>query len=250
MTLKNKIALVTGASSGIGRAAALRLGMAGANICVNSWQDKEEAEHVVERLRENGCDSFQVQADVSNEDHVGTLIDAVLKRWGRIDILVNNAGISGAGPSFFELTGEDWDRMLTVNLKSVFLCCKAALPPMTEAGYGRIVNLSSTGGTSSIVTCNAHYAAAKGGIIAFTRRLARDFGQHNITVNCVAPGLILDTGFNMNMPEDKVERYVKQIPKSRPGYTRDVAGIITFLASDEADFITGQVIVVDGGATC
>ncbi|MBN1292794.1 MAG: SDR family oxidoreductase, partial [Candidatus Latescibacteria bacterium] len=101
-----------------------------------------------------------------------------------------------------------------------------------------------------IVTCNAHYGAAKGGIIALTKRLARDFGKDNITVNCVAPGLILDTGFNENMAEEKLNSYINQIPKGRPGYTKDVAGIITFLASDEADFITGQVIVVDGGATC
>jgi len=250
MNLSNKTALVTGASSGIGKATALCLGRAGARVCVNSWQDEKNAQDVVKLLQENGCESFQKQADVSEEKDVAELVETVLKRWGSIDILVNNAGISGAGTSFFEITGEDWDRMLKVNLKSVFLCSRTVLPHMIEAGYGRIVNLSSTGGMSGIVTCNAHYGAAKGGIIALTKRLARDFGQHNITVNCVAPGLIYDTGFNKNMSQDILNVYVNQIPLGRPGYTQDVAGIITFLASDEADFITGQIIVVDGGATC
>jgi 3-oxoacyl-[acyl-carrier protein] reductase len=250
MILKDKTAIITGASSGIGRAAALRFGSAGARVCINSWEDEERAQTVVKQLQEAGCECFQKQADVSDEDHVRALADDVIGKWGKIDILVNNAGISGAGTTFFDITGEAWDRMMRVNLKSMFLCSKAVLPHMIKAGYGRIINLSSTGGSSSIVSCNAHYAAAKGGVIALTRRLARDFAPHNITVNCVAPGLIRDTGFNETMPEDKLAVYVSQIPMGRPGYTRDVAGIITFLASDEADFITGQIIVVDGGATC
>lgn len=250
MILKDKTALVTGASKGIGKAAALRLGMAGANVCVNYRQDEQGARNVVSLLQKDGSDSFQKQADVTKEEDVKALVETVLDRWGRIDILVSNAGISGAGTSFFEITGDDWDRMLTVNLKSMFLVSRAVLPHMIEARYGRIVTLSSVGGVSGIVECNAHYAAAKGGIIAFTKRLARDFTGYNITVNCVAPGLIHDTGFNENMAEDKLAKYVSQIPKGRPGYTKDVAGIITFLASDEADWITGQVIIVDGGATC
>ena len=140
--------------------------------------------------------------------------------------------------------------MLAANLKSQFLVCRAVLPRMVERGYGRIVTVSSVGGVSGIVRCNAHYAAAKGGIVAFTKRLARDFGPHHITANCVAPGLILDTGFNEGMAEDIVVDYVKQIPLGRPGMTKDVAGFIAFLATDEASWITGQVIVVDGGATC
>ena len=250
MELDGKIALVTGASSGIGRAAALRLGSAGARVCVNSLDDGDNADEVVRLIREEGSDSFQVQADVSDEHEVGKLVAAVMNQWGRIDILVNNAGISGAGTSFFEITGDDWDRMLRYNLKSVFLCCQAVLRHMVEAGSGRIINISSTAGTSGIVRCNAHYAAAKGGIIAMTHRLARDFGEYDITVNCIAPGLIHDTGFNQNMTQDKLTQYVNQIPLGRPGYTVDVAGLIAFLASDEAGFITGQIIVVDGGATC
>ena len=250
MELDGKIALVTGASSGIGRGAALRLGSAGARVCVNSLNDGDNADEVVRLIREEGSDSFQVQADVSDEHDVGKLVAEVMDRWGHIDILVNNAGISGAGTSFFEITGDGWDRMLRINLKSVFLCCQAVLRHMVEAGSGKIINISSTAGTSGIVRCNAHYAAAKGGIIAMTRRLARDFGEYNITVNCIAPGLIHDTGFNRNMALEKLTQYIHQIPLGRPGYTVDVAGLIAFLASDEAGFITGQVIVVDGGATC
>lgn len=179
------------------------------------------------------------------------LVEEVLNKWGRIDLLVNNAGISGAGPtSLFDITSKIWDRIMDINLKSVFLCSKAVLPSMMEAEYGRIVNISSSGGISSIVSCNAHYSAAKGGIVAFTKRLARDFAKHNITINCVAPGLIRNTRINENMAEDKLASYLSQIPMGRHGLTKDVAGIVKFLVSDEADFITGQIIIVDGGATC
>jgi len=184
MNLKEKTALVTGASSGIGRAAALRLGEAGASVCVNDRSRKEEAEDVARMIRDKGCDSFVAMADVSREDDAARLVDAVAARWGRIDILVSNAGISGAGTTFFDISGGDWDRMLTANLKSQFLVCRAVLSHMVERGYGRIVTVSSVGGISGIVRCNAHYAAAKGGIVAFTKRLARDFGPHRITVNC------------------------------------------------------------------
>ena len=250
MQLGGKTALVTGASSGIGRAIALRLGAAGARICVNSWNDPDRAETVVQTLKSQGCESFQAQADVSREEDVTTLVQAVLDRLGGIDILVNNAGISGAGAAFFEITLSDWDRMVRVNLRSVFLCSRAVLPPMMEARSGRIVNIASTAGTSAVVSSNAHYAAAKGGIVALTKRLARDFAPYGVTVNCIAPGLIRDTGFNEHMTEERLAEYVRQIPRGRPGYTKDVAGLAAFLASDEADFITGQVIVVDGGATC
>lgn len=248
--LRDKVALVTGASSGIGKAVALRLAKAGARVCVNYERDVNDAQKVVDLLRNEGQDCFLKQADVSKQEDVTALVEAVVGRWGKIDILVNNAGVSGAGTTFMEITEEVWERMLNINLKSSFFCSKAALDYMMKEGYGRIINLSSIAGFASIVSSNAHYAASKAGIIALTKRLARDFASYNINVNCVAPGLIHDTGFNENMDSDVLAAYVRQIPKGRPGYTKDCAGIVMFLASDEADFITGQVIAVDGGTTC
>jgi 3-oxoacyl-[acyl-carrier protein] reductase len=204
----------------------------------------------VRQIRALGRESFQIQADISRGEDVEKMVQAVREAWGGLDILVNNAGISGAGTSLHEITDEVWERMMQVNLKGVFLCSRAALPGMVEAGGGRIVNIASVAGISGMLACNAHYAAAKGGIVALTRRLARDYAPQGVTVNCIAPGLILDTGFNEKMEVDRVGSYVRQIPRGRPGNTRDVAGLAAFLASDEADYITGQVIAVDGGATC
>ena len=250
MALTDKIAIVTGSSKGIGRAAAIRLAAAGTKVCINARKDVEGGKEVERTLRETGHECFFRPADVTDKDQVEALVDEVLGRWGKIDVLVNNAGISGAGPTFFDITGDDWDRMLTANTKGMFLMTQAVLPRMIEAHCGKIVNLASTARTASIVTANAHYTASKGAIVAFTRRMARDFARHGINVNCVAPGLIDDTGFNEKMSPERLAYYVAQIPLGRPGYVRDVAGIITFLCSEEADFITGQVIVVDGGATC
>ena len=250
MILTDKTAIVTGSSKGIGRAAALRLAAAGAKVCINARKDIEGGKEVERTLRESGCECFFRQADVTKKDDVQGLVDDVLARWGKIDILVNNAGISGAGPKFFDITGDDWDRMLTANTKGMFLVTQAVLPRMIEARSGKIVNLASTAGTASLVTANAHYTASKGAIVACTRRMARDFAPHRINVNCVAPGLIHDTGFNEKMSPEKLASYVAQIPLGRPGYVKDVYGIIAFLCSEEADFITGQIIVVDGGATC
>ncbi len=250
MTLDGKRALVTGSTSGIGRAIALRLAEAGARVFLNSFDDLDRAIKTLDEFKERGYTCMWKEADISSEEDVRALAEAVAAEWGGIDILVNNAGISGAGTSFFDIGGEDWDRMLRINLKGAFLCAQAALPHMIEAGAGRIVNIASTAGVSGVIACNAHYAAAKGGIVALTRRLARDFAPFGITVNCVAPGLILDTGFNEHMSPARMEGYLGCIPRGRPGYTRDVAGLAAFLASDEADYITGQVIAVDGGATC
>jgi 3-oxoacyl-[acyl-carrier protein] reductase len=250
MNLTGKCALVTGSARGIGRAAALRLGQAGARICLNARSDGSGGREVEQMLKSGGVDCFFHQADITQEDEAQALVAAVVARWGRLDILVNNAGVSGAGKTFFELTGADWDRMLTANTKGMFLVSQAALAHMAPARSGKIVNISSTAGTASLVTASAHYSASKGAIVAFTRRLARDFAPQGITVNCVAPGFIHDTGFNEKSSPEKLAYYVAQIPLGRAGLTRDCAGIIAFLCSDEADFITGQVIVVDGGATC
>lgn len=248
--LDSKVAIVTGSSRGIGRAIASQLANDGIRVCINSHNDPEGGRQVEETLRQAGCECFFRLADITNEENVQELVDDVLSRWGRIDILVNNAAISGAGPKFFEITGADWDRMLTANTRGTFLVTKAVLSHMINSRFGKIVNIASTAGTASLVPANAHYAASKGAIVAFTRRMARDYGKFGITVNCVAPGFIRDTGFNEKMSAEKVAYYVGQIPLGREGRTADVSGIVRFLTSDEADFITGQIIVVDGGATC
>jgi len=245
-----KTALVTGASSGIGKAAAIRLAGDGMRVCVNHLDDDARASEVVRHIHDAGGEGFHVNADVSVEDDIKRLVGTVLDRWGRIDVLVSNAGISGAGPSFFEIGLDDWERLLRINLTSQFIVVREVLKHMVERKYGRIVTMSSVGGVSSLVRCNAHYAAAKGGIVALTRRIARDFGKDGITANCIAPGFVRDTGFNESAPADIVEAYVSQIPRGRPGYTNDIAGLVSFLVSDDADWITGQVITIDGGATC
>ena len=250
MTLEGKRALVTGSTSGIGRAIALRLAEAGAKVYLNSFDDLDRAVKTLDEFTERAFTCRWKEADISREEDVRALVEAVVAEWNGIDILVNNAGVSGAGTSFFDIGSDDWDRMLGINLKGSFLFAQAALPHMIRAGAGRIVNIASTAGISGALACNAHYSAAKGGIVALTRRLARDFTPFGITVNCIAPGLILDTGFNERMSPGKLESYLSSIPRGRPGYTRDVAGLAAFLASDEADYITGQVIAVDGGATC
>lgn len=251
MKLTGKKALVTGAAGGIGRAIALCLGDEGADVCVNDLPGRaKEAEEVVAGLKNKGRDAFFSAADVTSEEEVANLLDTVLDLFGNIDILVSNAGVSGAGASFPDITLEQWERMIRINLTSHFIVLKAVVPFMKARGYGRIVTIASTAGLSGIIKCNAHYAAAKGGLIALTKRLAKDYAASGITVNCVAPGLVRDTGFNERMADDILDAYVAQIPKGRPGYTNDVAGIAAFLSSDEADWITGQVIVVDGGTTC
>jgi NAD(P)-dependent dehydrogenase (short-subunit alcohol dehydrogenase family) len=250
MNLTDRVAIVTGSANGIGRGTALRLAQAGATVCVNDRKDADRGEEVVRTIKDAGGDAFFHFADVTIEDEVNGLVCAVLSRRHKIDILVNNCGVSGAGKTFCTITGDDWDRMLTANTKGTFLTTQAVMPHMIEAHYGKIVNIASTAGTGSIVTANAHYAASKGAIVSFTRRMARDFASHGITVNSVAPGFIHDTGFNENASDEKVAHYTAQIPMGRPGYVKDCCGIIAFLCSEEADFITGQIIVVDGGATC
>jgi len=246
-----KTALVTGAGSGIGRAAALRLGKKGVTVCVNDLPSREkDALAVVERITGDGGNAFFHAADVTDEEDIRSIVRDIVDRRGGINILVSNAGISGAGASFFDITKEAWERMLSVNLTSHFLVTREVLPHMIEARRGRIVTIASIAGISSLVKANAHYAAAKGGLIAFTKRLARDFGEHNITVNCVAPGFVRDTGFNERMAEEKADAYISQIPLGREGRTDDIAGVIAYLVSDEAGWITGQTIVMDGGATC
>jgi 3-oxoacyl-[acyl-carrier protein] reductase len=243
MNLSDKVAIVTGAGRGIGHAIALKLAEDGATVAVSDILAKE-AEAVAGEIKAAGGKSLAVMADVSLAADVTRLVEAAIKACGRIDILVNNAGIA-RDKLLVRMSEEDWDRVLDVDLKSVFLCTKAVLRPMLKQRWGRIISLSSIAG----VTGNpgqANYASAKAGVIGFTRTVAREVGSHGITANAIAPGFI-ETDMTGQMKEERRQEIKKLIPLDRFGTPRDVAGAVAFLASDEAGYITGQVLGVDGG---
>ena len=243
MNLSEKVAIVTGAGRGIGRAIALKLAEEGATVVVSDILAKE-AEAVAGEIKAAGGKSLAVMADVSLAADVARLVEETIKACGRVDILVNNAGIA-RDKLLLRMSEEDWDRVIDVDLKSVFLCTKAVLRPMVKQRRGRIISLSSIAG----ITGNkgqANYASAKAGIIGFTRTVAREVGSHGVTANAVAPGFI-ETDMTGQMKEDWRQEIKRNIPLGRFGTPRDVAGAVAFLASDEAGYITGQVLGVDGG---
>ncbi len=243
MNLTDRVAIVTGSGRGIGRAIALKLAELGATVVVSDILAKE-AEAVAGEIKAAGGKSLAVIADVSLAADVTRLVEATIKACGRIDILVNNAGIA-RDQLLVRMPEEDWDKVLAVDLKSVFLCTKAVLRPMVKQRRGRIISLSSITG----ITGNkgqANYASAKAGVIGFTRSIAREVGSHGVTVNAIAPGFI-ETDMTGQMKEDWRQEIKRNIPLGRFGTPRDVAGAVAFLASDEAGYITGQVLGVDGG---
>ena len=243
MNLSEKVAIVTGAGRGIGRAIALKLAEEGATVVVSDILAKE-AEAVAGEIKAAGGKSLAVMADVSLAADVARLVEETIKACGRVDILVNNAGIA-RDKLLLRMSEEDWDKVIDVDLKSVFLCTKAVLRPMVKQRRGRIISLSSIAG----ITGNkgqANYASAKAGIIGFTRTVAREVGSHGVTANAVAPGFI-ETDMTGQMKEDWRQEIKRNIPLGRFGTPRDVAGAVAFLASDEAGYITGQVLGVDGG---
>jgi len=250
MRLKNKVAIVTGAGKGIGWGIAKVFSQEGAKVVVVDW-DEEAGKKTAEEIRQSGGDAIFVHCDVSNEEQVKAMVQATLDKYGRIDVLVNNAGI-GVYKPVLEATSEDWDRCLAVNLKSVFLCSKYAIPHMQAAGKGAIVNISSV---HSHATVNgvAPYAASKGGITALTRNMAIDYGP-TIRVNAIAPGWVLTPLIQSifdSYPDPAEQRRLveqRQVMK-RIGRPEDIGHAAAFLASDEASFITGTQLFVDGGLT-
>ena len=244
LDLSGKVALVTGAGRGIGRATALKLGAAGAKVAVNYNASEAAAEEVVGAIASDGGEARAVKADVSKSDEVEAMVNTLIKEWGRIDIMVNNAGITRDN-LMMRMSQEEWDAVLDTNLRSAYFCTRAVLRPMLRNRWGRIVNLSSVVGLTGN-TGQANYAAAKAGLIGFTKSIAREVGGRNITANAIAPGFI-QTDITAGLPEELKAQMLKTIPAERFGEPDDVANVIVFLASDLAAYVTGQVINVDGG---
>lgn len=243
--LANKIAIVTGASRGIGRAIALDLAANGAGVVVNYNSSAESAQDVVQQIEQNGGKAMAIQANVARFDEAQSLIKAARDAFGRIDILVNNAGTT-RDMLLMMMREEDWDVVLDTNLKSMFNCSKAALRPMMrQKSGGRIINISSIVGIAG-QGGQTNYAASKAGIIGFTKALAKEMGPRQITVNAVAPGYF-PTALTAELPDDLMEKALDLIPLGRLGEVQEVAYVVTFLASDRASYITGEVIKVDGG---
>ena len=242
--LSGKVAFVTGASRGIGRAIALRLAKDGAKVALNFASNSAKAEEVKAEIEASGGEAMLVQGDVAKFEVVTELIKKVVDTWGRLDILINNAGITRDN-LLLKMSEEDFDKVISTNLKGVFNCTKAVTKLMMKQRGGRIVNMSSVVGLKGNIS-QANYAAAKAGIIGFTKSAARELASRGVTVNAVAPGFI-NTDMTAALSEKVKEVMMQEIPAGRMGTPEDVANAVAFLVSDEAAYITGQVLSVDGG---
>lgn len=244
--LEGKVSIVTGASRGIGRGIAVRLAQEGAKVVINHRGSADGAEETARLVREAGGEVLVVQADVSKFDEAQRLVQEALAAFGQIDILVNNAGTT-RDTLLMMMKEEQWDLVIDTNLKSVFNCCKAVARPMVKRKNGRIVNISSVSGLAG-QGGQTNYAASKAGVIAFSKSLAKELGSRNITVNVVAPGFVPTALTEGILAEgDNTQRAIEATPLGRLGTPEDIAGAVVFFASDDASFITGQVLSVDGG---
>jgi len=242
--LSGKSALVTGASRGIGREIALELAREGADVAVNFAGSEAKAKEVVELIQAMGRKAIAIQADISSGEDVQKMVDETIKQFGKLDILVNNAGIT-RDQLLMRMKESDWDEVINTNLKGVFLCTKAVTRQMMKQRSGRIINISSIVGVSGNAG-QANYVAAKSGVIGLTKTAARELAPRGVTVNAVAPGYI-STDMTDQLPEEVKSEMLKQIPLARIGEPKEIAKVVSFLASDDSSYITGQTIHVNGG---
>ncbi|MDH5770476.1 MAG: SDR family oxidoreductase [Candidatus Bathyarchaeota archaeon] len=244
--LKDKVAIVTGAGRGIGRGIALSLAKNGAKVVVTDISD--EIFEVVKEIEATGSQGLAVKCDVTDREQVDGAVKKTLEIFGRIDILVNNAGIYPF-KSFTEMTEEEWDKVMNVNVKGIFNFTKAVLPKMIEQKYGKIISISSIAGSVVGYASLVHYSASKAAVLGFTRSLAIEVAQHGINVNAVCPGPIETPGTKEGLTKEVYEQTKKTIPLGRWGQPEDIGNVVVFLASDKSSYITGQCIVADGGTT-
>jgi len=245
MDLTDKVAIVTGSARGIGQAIALKLAEVGADVVVNDIEAAAEPlENVVNEIKAIGRQSLAVTADVSSAEDVNRLIETAVKELGKIDILVNNAGVTRDN-LLMKMSDEEWDTVLNIDLKSAFLCTRAVIRHMLRQRSGRIISIASVVGMIGNAG-QANYSAAKAGIIGFTKSIAKEVGSRGITVNAIAPGYI-QTKMTEQLNDEQTQEMLKRIPLTSLGTPRDVAEAVAFLASDEARYITGHVLNVDGG---
>jgi len=242
MRLKDRVAIITGGGSGIGEETAVKFALEGAKVVVADM-DMNGANKVVERIKTLGLDAMPVRVDVSKKADVFEMAKQAIEKFQKIDILINNAGINR--DSFAKkMTEEQWDTVINVNLKGTFLCCQAVIEPMSTQNYGRIVNTSSIGSLGNIGQAN--YAASKCGVIGLTRTLALELARNKITVNCVAPGAT-KTPMTAKMPQEIAEKFKEMVPLKRFAEPVEISNAHLFFASDDAGYVTGQVLFVDGG---
>jgi 3-oxoacyl-[acyl-carrier protein] reductase len=244
MSLMNKVSIVTGGAQGLGKAIALELARKGSHLVVGDV-NLEAAQRVTEEVHASGRRSLALRVDVSNARDVSEMADRVVKEFGRIDILVNNAGICQV-VTIEKMTEEDWDRVMAINLKGVFLCSKAVMSVMKKQRSGRIVNMGSLAGKVGGIATGANYSVSKAGVMCFTKALARELAPYGVTVNAVAPGVI-ETDMTRGITQGDFTNYLKTIPLGTIGSAEDVSHAVAFLVSDEARYITGEILDVNGG---
>ncbi len=247
MLLKDQVALITGASSGIGRATAEAMAREGARVGINYWKNRTGAEQAAETIHKAGGESLVLRADVTRNADVVAMVEAIRKKWGRIDILVNNAGDFLEKHDLSDMTEEFWDRVMAVNVKSVFLCVKATWEEMAARKNGCIINVTSIAARNGGSPGGAAYATAKGAVLTYTKSLAKELAPYGIRVNQIAPGVIATPFHDRHSSPEFFQGLVARIPLGRAGTSEEVADVMVFLASSAARFITGETIEVNGG---